>query len=135
MKKNNLPKILKKITIILIILIIILIIISFPVLLNNRYINIQIKEFENNTNLDINYLNTYNNYYIVKTNTEILVYNHNYEEIYKEPLDKIFDLNYDIIYKSNALKYEQTIVSKKKITYNYYDIHTGEKTDNIEIEE
>lgn len=135
MKKQPLTKILKLFSTILVILLIILIIISTPVLIDNHYNNKQIKEFEKKTNLNIKYINNYNNYYIVKTNTEILVYNNNYEEIYKESLDKIVDLNYDIVYKAKTLEYEETIISKNKITYNYYNPYTGELIDKIEIEE
>jgi hypothetical protein len=43
-------------------------------------------------------------------------------------------MDYDIIYKSNTLMYEETLITKGNITYNYYDIHTQEKINTIEIE-
>jgi hypothetical protein len=125
----------KKLPILLIIIIVIIIfILALPTITNNHYQNNIIEELEQNTNLKVEYLNQYNNYYIVKTNDKIIVFNTKYEEITEESLDKIATLDYDIIYKSNTLMYEETIVSKNKVTYNYYDIYTKEKLDIIEIE-
>jgi competence protein ComGC len=125
----------KKLLILLIIIIVIIIsILVLPTITNNHYQNNTIKELEQNTNLKVEYLNQYNNYYIVKTNDKIIVFNTKYEKITEETLDKIATMDYDIIYKSNTLMYEETLITKGNITYNYYDIHTQEKINTIEIE-
>lgn len=125
----------KIILIVIFMFLIIFCLLLIPSIINNNYQNNLIKRIENETNEKVYYLNEYNNYIIVKTSQEIIVYNTNYQEIYKENIDKISNLDYDIIYKKGSLMYEETILTKNKVTYNYYDIHTKDKIDSLEIED
>lgn len=124
----------KIILIIILVFIIFLFLIALPNIINNDYLNNTINTLEKETKNKITYLNKYNNYYIVKTNKDIIVYDLDYQEIYKESLDKIANMNYDIIYKKETLMHEKTTLSKNKVIYTYYDIHTKEKIDSLEIE-
>jgi len=117
------------------IILIIFCILLVPSILNNNYHNNLVKRLENETNEKVYYLNEYNNYFIIKTSNEIIVYNTNYQEIYKENIDKTANLDYDIIYKKGLLMYEETLLNKNKVRYNYYDIYTGDKIDSLEIED
>ena len=78
-------------------------------------------------NDEITYTNQYGNYYIVKTTKDIIVLTKDYKEVLKE---KVSILNndlkeYDLIYKTNKLMYEKTIIKGNNLTYEYYDIKTG----------
>ena len=107
---------------------------TFPHITNNYYENKIKSHLKSQTHKDITYFNKYNNYYIINTDKDLIAYDHKYQEILTESLDKVASLDYDIIYKSGSFMYEQTITKKNKIIYNYYDIHTKEKISTIEIE-
>ena len=124
----------KIILIIILVLIIFLFLVALPTILNSNYYKNTISLLETKTDNKITYLNEYNNYYIIKTKENIIVYDKKYQEIYRESLDKISNMNYDIIYKKDTLMYEKTTLSKHKVTYTYYDIYTKEKIDSLEIE-
>lgn len=83
---------------------------------------------------NINYTNQYNNYYIIKTDSNIVVLDKEYKEVLKEELSKIKEKKLNIIYKTNKLMYEKPIVKKDKLIYQYYDIYTGELLNTTELE-
>ena len=109
--------------------------ISLVVLKNNNYLDNDIKEIRKNYQInEINYLNKHDLYYIILTNKNLIVLTNNYQEVLKEDISKIkINKTYDLVYKLNQVMYEEKIVKKDKITYNYYDIYTNELIDSLEI--
>ena len=123
----------KKIIKILIILVIIIIIcilsLSYTINSNNNYeesiTNKISKHYKTNK---ITYSNYYNNYYIFKTEEDIVVLDNKYKEVYKEKISNLKPNNkYEILYKNNRLIYEEKIIKNNKVTYIYYDAKTNEK--------
>lgn len=116
----------KYIIIIIALLLIIISIYIYPIIKNNNYQKQIQKDIEKNTNIkDINYLNKDNNYYIIKTNEEVIVLDLNYEEVYTLDKNYIED-NLPLVYRRNNLYYEEKIMKDKTLTYNFYDIETKE---------
>ena len=98
----------KKIIKILIILVIIIIIcilsLSYTINSNNNYeesiTNKISKHYKTNK---ITYSNYYNNYYIFKTEEDIVVLDNKYKEVYKEKISNLKPNNkYEILYKNNT---------------------------------
>ena len=121
-------KILKIISIIIILFIMIYIVINNIVntnKLDNLIINIK-NNYE--INEEISYINEYNNYYIFATKTRVIVLNKEYQEILNESLNIIEDIpkNKELIYKTNKLMFEETILKENKLIYKYYDATNGE---------
>lgn len=117
--------------VLVIIVITILVIISFlytyPVIKNNSYEKKLLKNIYDNTDIEnISYLNKNNNYYILKTDLEVIVLNLNYEEIFKDKLTSLYASDLDLVYRRNKLFYVEKKVNGKKLTYNYYDAYTYE---------
>lgn len=128
----------KKIIIIFVSLVLIVFLSKVYVISSNiNYENNTEKEIKDNYDIKdkINYLNKNNSYYIIKTNKNLIVLDSNYQEILKEDINKIKDINkdYEIVYRLNKVMYEVKKVSKNKITYEYYDIYTNELIDTLEI--
>ena len=131
-------KILKIIGIILVISIIIILYISYivdsnmqeTVALNNKIT----KNYQ--TTEKIIYANEYNNYYIIKTSSQVIILNKDYKEVKKEPLSSLKDniKNANLIYKTNKIMYEKVIRKNKKTIYEYYDALTGEKIKKTVLE-
>lgn len=80
-----------------------------------------------NTNGGIDYINEYNNNYIIKTNNKVVVLSKDYKEVIKEDISKLNSSFNDaeLIYKTNKLMYEKTIRKNNTITYEYYDALSG----------
>lgn len=76
---------------------------------------------------DIIYSNQYGNYYIFTTKKHVIVLNKEYHEILKEDQKSIKPLkeNMELIYKTNKLMHEKTIIKDNVLTYEYYDAKTG----------
>lgn len=89
-----------------------------------------------NANGGIEYINEYNNNYIIKTNNKVVVLSKDYKEIIKEDISKLKDSIKDakLIYKTNKLMYEKTISKKNTITYEYYDALSGELIKSTKME-
>ena len=123
-------KILKILIIPVIILIIILIYTIYLVNNNRNYLNNITKDIKANYPLteEITYSNKYNNYYIFTTKTKVIVLNNEYTEILKENISNIITppKNQKLIYKTNKLMYEETILKEDKLIYKYYDATNGE---------
>lgn len=118
------------ITILLIILIIFISLISLQKSNYNDIIN-QIKNKLNDNTIEL--ISNFNNNYVIKQSTNIIVLDNNLEEIKKESIDNIKNYQKDkkIVYKNDSLLYETTIIENKKITYKYYDIWTNNEVENI----
>ena len=93
--------------------------------LDNLIINIK-NNYE--INEEISYINEYNNYYIFTTKTRVIVLNKEYQEILNESINNIEDIpkNKELIYKTNKLMFEETILKENKLIYKYYDATNGE---------
>ena len=123
-------KILKILIIPFIIILIILIYTIHLVNHNKNYLNNITKDIKANyqINEEITYSNKYNNYYIFTTNTKVIALNNEYSEILKENISNIITppKNQELIYKTNKLMYEETILEEDKLIYKYYDATNGE---------
>ena len=123
----------------LILVIIALILTIFLVLLfivnnNKSYKANLIKDINNHYSKKVNYVNKYGNNFIVKTSDKVVALNEEYKEITSEKLNNIKKLDYDLVYKKNAIMYQKSQVKDKNIIYTYYDIKTGKEIDKLEIE-
>jgi hypothetical protein len=120
-------------------ILIILISIFYIVSANNNYEKKLIKEIKKNytINEEIEKVNKYDNNYIITTKTKIIVLNKKYKNIKEEDINKLASNldNYTLIYKNNKLMYENTIIKKDKVIYEYYDAYTYEYQDNTILEE
>lgn len=124
---KKIKKNIKPIIIIFIIILIIITIILTPSIKNNNYIKGELKKIKKNTDItNIISLNKDNNYYIIKTTTDIIVLDLNYDEVTKVSIQTIKDNNLPITYRRGNLYYKEKIREKNKLTYNYYDLITGE---------
>ncbi len=92
---------------------------------NTNYIEKTLKNIKDNyqINEEITYCNEYNNYYIFTTKTKVIVLNNEYEEILNEDITNIKKrkTNQALIYKTNKLMFEETILDDNNLTYKYYD--------------
>ena len=101
---------------------------------NKLYKTNLIKEVNKNYPQEVLYVNKQGNNYIIKTIDKIVVLNEDYKEIESVEIKKIKDLNYDLVYKKNAIMYLKKETKKKKNIYTYYDIKDGREIDKLEIE-
>ena len=87
-------------------------------------------------NSKITYINIYGNYYIFTTKDNIIVLNKEFEEVLTEKLSALAPNtnNYEIIYRTSKLMYENTIIKNNSITYEYYDAKTYEKIKTTTLE-
>jgi len=118
------------------ILIILFVGICIMVGINNVYINDLEKEIFNNTDIkDIEYVNKYDGYYIVKNMEYIYLFNSDYEEITSINVNLICDNenNYDIVYRNKTIMYMDNYKNKEGIIFKYYDIYTYEVIDEVII--
>ena len=92
---------------------------------NTNYIEKTLKNIKDNyqINEEITYYNEYNNYYIFTTKTKVIVLNNEYVEILNEDITNIKKRknNQELIYKTNKLMFEETILDDNNLTYKYYD--------------
>lgn len=92
---------------------------------NTNYMEKTLKNIKDNyqINEEITYYNEYNNYYIFTTKTKVIVLNNEYEEILNEDITNIKKRknNQELIYKTNKLMFEETILDDNNLTYKYYD--------------
>lgn len=113
--------------IIFIILMIIGFLYIYPVIKNNSYEKGLFKNVYDNTDIEnISYLNKSNNYYILKTDSEVIVLDLNYEEVFRDVITSLYVSELDLVYRRNKLFYVEKKVNGKKISYNYYDVYTYE---------
>ena len=131
-------KIIKILLSLLAIVIIVILYFSYITDNNNQEKEKLAKKITKNYNIEekINYTNEYNNYYILKTDSKVIVLTNDYKEVKKEDLSKLKEISPDleIIYKTNKFIYEKTIRNKKKITYEYFDALTGEQINKTVLE-
>ncbi len=121
------------IKIFLLILLIIFIAILYIDYRDNRYINNIEKKIIKYTDIKkIDYLNVYNDYYLVMDDDNLYVLDEKYIELLK--VDRILihknSNNYDIIYSEKPM-YIKDSYHNGKLSYEYYDLYSYEKIDNI----
>lgn len=80
-----------------------------------------------------NYVNKYDNYYIVLTDDYLYLYDNNFLELLKVDATLIYknNKNYDIIYDGKQLMYFHEYINKNSNIYEYYDLYTYELIDKI----
>lgn len=131
-------KILKIIGTLIIVVLLGILFISYLTNHNEDYLDNITKNIQENYDIpeEITYSNQYGNYYVVKTPSSVIVLNKEYQEVLKESSSVLAPNinNYALIYKTNKLMYENTIVKEDELTYEYYDAKTNEliKTTTME---
>lgn len=111
----------------IILFIIFMSIVLYPVINNNNYINNIKNEIHDNTEIkDIRYINKDNNYYIVKTNDKVYVFDLNYDEVYSIELSLMYESDMDLVYRRNNLYYMEKIREYNNLIYKFYDIISNE---------
>ena len=118
------------------IIIVLFISMCIMVSIDNKYFNSLKKEILDNTNIsDIEYVNKYNDHYIVMDSEYIYLFNSSYEEITRIKISLVYDNkeNYDIVYRNKTIMYVDDYKNKERIIYRYYDIYTYELIDEVVI--
>lgn len=104
---------------------------------NNEYTSSIEKKVKEKYSLqeDIKYLNKSNFYYIIETNTLLILLDDNYNEVQKINTSELYSLDkpYEIVYRLNKIMYEKKEVLSTKIIYTYYDIYTGEVIETVNV--
>lgn len=104
---------------------------------NNKYASSIEKIIKEKYSLqeDIKYLNKSNFYYIIETNTLLILLDDNYNEVQKINKSELYNLDkpYEIVYRLNKIMYEKKEVLSTKIIYTYYDIYTGEVIETVNV--
>lgn len=104
---------------------------------NNKYTSSIEKKVKEKYSLqeDIKYLNKSNFYYIIETNTLLILLDDNYNEVQKINTSELYSLDkpYEIVYRLNKIMYEKKEVLSTKIIYTYYDIYTGEVIETVNV--
>ena len=126
-KKKN---IICYIIVIIVIIILILSIFIVPVSRNNKYKN----DIYSNTDIkNISYYNKSNNYYIVKDDKYVYVFDLNYDKVYSRDISELSASKLDIVYRRSNIYYEDKVRDKNKLTYKYYDVSTLEEVFDIDV--
>ena len=127
----------KKLVLVLVSIIILsFILISYMVNNNDKYIANLEKMIIDNTDIKlVNYVNEYDEYYIVSDKDNLYLVNMKYEIIFDIEKSKIHEnsKNYDIIYKEDKLMYFNNIYDKDRLVYEYYDLYTYEIIDKVDV--
>ena len=118
------------------IIILIFILILGMVRNNDKNYNKMIKEIENNTLVkEVEYVNKYNNYFIVEDNEYLYLINDKYEIISEIDINLLYknSKNYDIIYKDERFMYMEDNYKDGKLYCQYYDIYNYSLIDEIMV--
>lgn len=113
----------KKVILLLIIILLIAIstflIIIIPSIKDKKYKKDLLENIYKNTKIEkINYLNKYNNYYIIKIDNKAVVLDLNYEEVYSKEI--VRESSLPLVYRRNNLYYEKKVRKKDSLKYFYY---------------
>ena len=113
----------KKVILLLIIILLIAIstflIVIIPSIKDKKYKKDLLENIYKNTKIEkINYLNKYNNYYIIKMDNKVVVLDLNYEEVYSKEI--VRESNLPLVYRRNNLYYEKKVRKKDSLKYFYY---------------
>ncbi len=116
----------KRIIIIFLSITFILLILLLYITNDNYYNNISKSIKDNYANINLYYVNKYNDYYIFLSDENYGVLDGEYNEIMLISKSLVHDNtnNYDVIYEDNKLIYQEEVLDKDKLMINYYDIYT-----------
>lgn len=116
----------KRIIIIFLSITFILLILLLYITNDNYYNNISKSIKDNYANINLYYVNKYNDYYIFLSDENYGVLDGEYNEIMLISKSLVHDNtnNYDVIYEDNKLMYQEEVLDKDKLMINYYDIYT-----------
>ncbi len=125
----------KRIIIIFLSITFILLILLLYITNDNYYNNISKSIKDNYANINLYYVNKYNDYYIFLSDENYGVLDGEYNEIMLISKSLVHDNtnNYDVIYKDNKLMYQEEVLDKDKLMINYYDIYTYQLDKTITI--
>ena len=125
----------KRIIIIFLSITFILLILLLYITNDNYYNNISKSIKDNYANINLYYVNKYNDYYIFLSDENYGVLDGEYNEIMLISKSLVHDNtnNYDVIYKDNKLIYQEEVLDKDKLMINYYDIYTYQFDKTITI--
>ncbi len=125
----------KRIIIIFLSITFILLILLLYITNDNYYNNISKSIKDNYANINLYYVNKYNDYYIFLSDENYGVLDGEYNEIMLISKSLVHDNtnNYDVIYKDNKLIYQEEVLDKDKLMINYYDIYTYQLDKTITI--
>ena len=102
----------------------------------NKYIDSLKDIIIKNTDIErIEYVNYYDNYYIVVDYEFLYLFNNEFELVFNVNKNMLFDKynKYDIVYRNRTLMFMDNYKNKEGIIFKYYDIYTGECIDEIII--
>lgn len=125
----------KRIIIIFLSITFILLILLLYITNDNYYNNISKSIKDNYANINLYYVNKYNDYYIFLSDENYGVLDGEYNEIMLISKSLVHDNtnNYDVIYEDNKLMYQEEVLDKDKLMINYYDIYTYQLDKTITI--
>lgn len=109
------------------VLLVLFIAILYITINDNKYTNNLEKNILRNTSVKrVDYLNKYNNYYIVMDREYLYVFDLKYNEILSKDIMLVHsnNNNYDIIYKDDNLMYFNDYIKDNVLVYEYYNIDT-----------
>lgn len=104
--------------------------------IDKNTINDMKEDIIKNTDIkNINYVNKYDNNYIVKDLEYLYLFNYKYEEVYKVELDLLHNNknDYELVYKDNTILYMDNYKHKEGVIFKYYDIYTYELIDEVMV--
>lgn len=138
MKKLPVKNIIKVVIGVLIIVLIAFFSLNYTINNNLSYLDGLIKEVSSEYSFsdEVISVNIYGGYYIAVTANEVVILDKEYKEVFKESSSKLSkNVNdYDLVYRTNKLMYEETVVLDDVLTYNYYDAYSYEKISSIVLE-
>lgn len=94
---------------------------------DSKYKSRLVKNIIKNTDIkEVNYINKYDDYYIVMDKEYIYLFDLKYDEILSKDVTLVHDNDnkYDIIYKDGKLMYFNDYIREDILVYEYYDIDT-----------
>lgn len=103
---------------------------------DSKYNEKNIKLIKKNTTItSIEYLNYYDNYYLVLDKEYLYLINNTYKIISKIDRKILYENkdNYDIIYKDEQIMYFDDISKNNKLIYEYYDIYNYKLIKSITV--
>jgi len=124
----------KLLILVIFILVIIFLLMYYMIYSNNNYFDIIKKNITKNLEIkDIQYLNEYDNYYILLDKDYLYLIDNEYNEILRVERFLIHDniKDYDIIYKEDHFMYFNDLYDGNNLVYEYYDIYKYELIDRI----
>ena len=116
------------------VLVIAFILISYMLFNDKKYHNELVKTITENTDISVvDYINKYDNYYIIINHKYLYLIDSNFVEILEIDRELLNEnsYGYDIIYKDDKLMYFHDYYKDKKLVYEYYDIYTYELIDRV----